>query len=78
MTNHVAYLKKLGYERAAFVTMQEVLDALFDKDPKVVNFAFGLADRLEHEFEPRDAYSHTRICRKHGFARIYVISGPTA
>ncbi len=26
----------------------------------------------------RDAYRQTRICRKHGFARIYVISGPTA
>jgi hypothetical protein len=43
MTHHVAYLKKLGYERAVFVTMQEVLDALFDKEPKVVNFAFGLS-----------------------------------
>jgi len=26
----------------------------------------------------RDAYRQTRICRKHGFARIYVITGPTA
>lgn len=25
-----------------------------------------------------DAYRQTRICRKHGFARIYVITGPTA
>ena len=25
-----------------------------------------------------DAYRQTRICRKHGYARIYVISGPTA
>jgi hypothetical protein len=28
--------------------------------------------------ENRDAYRQTRICRKHGFARIYVITGPTA
>ena len=28
--------------------------------------------------QDRDAYRQTRICRKHGFARIYVISGPTA
>jgi hypothetical protein len=28
--------------------------------------------------EGRDAYRQTRICRKHGFARIYVISGVTA
>ena len=26
----------------------------------------------------RDVYRQTRICRKHGFARIYVITGPTA
>lgn len=26
----------------------------------------------------RDAYRQTRICRKHGFARIYIITGPTA
>ncbi|MEW6666281.1 MAG: hypothetical protein AB1512_13810 [Thermodesulfobacteriota bacterium] len=26
----------------------------------------------------RDVYRQTRICRKHGFARIYLISGPTA
>ena len=26
----------------------------------------------------RDAYLQTRICRKHGFARIYVITGPEA
>ena len=26
----------------------------------------------------RDACRQTRICRKHGFARIYVITGPTA
>ncbi len=26
----------------------------------------------------RDAYRQTRICRKHGFARIYVITGPDA
>ncbi len=26
----------------------------------------------------RDAYRQTRICRKHGFARIYVITGPAA
>jgi hypothetical protein len=26
----------------------------------------------------RDAYRQTRICRKHGFARIYVITGPNA
>ena len=25
-----------------------------------------------------DAYRQTRICREHGYARIYVISGPTA
>lgn len=25
-----------------------------------------------------DAYRQTRICRKHGFARIYVITGPSA
>jgi hypothetical protein len=25
-----------------------------------------------------DAYRQTRICRAHGFARIYVITGPTA
>lgn len=26
----------------------------------------------------RDAYCQTRVCRKHGFARIYLVSGPTA
>ena len=26
----------------------------------------------------RDVYRQTRICRKHGFARIYVITGPSA
>lgn len=26
----------------------------------------------------RDVYRQTRICREHGFARIYVITGPTA
>ena len=26
----------------------------------------------------RDAYRQTRICRKHGFAIIYAITGPTA
>ena len=25
-----------------------------------------------------DAYRQTKICRTHGFARIYVITGPTA
>lgn len=25
-----------------------------------------------------DAYRQTRICRAHGFARIYLVSGPTA
>jgi len=26
----------------------------------------------------RDVYRQTRICRRHGFARIYVITGPAA
>jgi hypothetical protein len=26
----------------------------------------------------RDVYRQTRICREHGFARIYIITGPTA
>jgi len=26
----------------------------------------------------RDAYRQTRICREHGFVRIYVITGPAA
>ena len=26
----------------------------------------------------RDAYRQTKVCREHGFARIYVITGPTA
>lgn len=25
-----------------------------------------------------DSYRQTRICRQHGFARIYIITGPTA
>lgn len=53
--------------------------------PQVEECPFGCKiDIIEHTPEKwgrvtdRDAYSQTRVCRKHKFARIYVITGVTA
>jgi len=50
-------------------------------DPLVRSCPRGckLQDSQWNSLLPRyDAYQRTRFCRTHGFARIYVITGPTA